>query len=607
MNRSRLGRVLIVAALMLGLALPAGRPLLAQTLDEPIVAGVDRMSLTTDETLELTIIVTVEGQTSVPRPQVPDLDGFYVVGNSTSQQLSVVNGVASNNVIFRYNLQPYETGTLTIPPTTLMMDGQTYTTDAINIEVTQGTGQPPVPGGSNRPDTFDAPSELNDKELFVEALVDNETPFVGEQIQYIFRYYEAADALRMPSLFASQPDYTPPAMSGFWAEGDTDVVSYRVAVNNRIYTVTELTSILFPTDAGETVIDPAEIMIPGFGFQGDIRLATAPVTVDVQPLPAGAPESFAGAVGNFDITAALDRNQTTVGEPITLQVVLSGAGNIGVAGEPRWPEMENWRAFDTDSTLATRIEDGTVVGTRTFETLLLPAGGGEYTVPPIEYSFFDPVAGSYQTAATEPLTVRVAPGIVDPADVAVQPQAAVEPAAAEAGSPAAEAVAMGLLKPVPETLDRAGDPVVAQPWYWALWVMPLTVLAGGFTWQRRRAYLAENAGAVRASRALKEARRGLNGLRRGAPDESALFAGAYAILTEYLAAKIQRPVIGLTRPALTDLLNEQGADAALIERTCRALDAADDERYSPGGMRFASAGELLTEVESVIADLDTVL
>ena len=616
--RTIMFRFVALIALSISLLFGAAHVVLAQD-DEPIVAGVDRLSLSTDETVELTIVVSVKGQTSVPRPEIPDLEGFYVVGNSSSTQTTIVNNEVSNDVIFRYRLQPYQTGTLTIPPTTLVMDGQSYTTDPIAIEVTQGTGQTQS-GGNRAPSDIDVPSSIQDNELFVDAVVDNETPYVGEQIQYIFRYYEAADALRMPSLFASQPDYTPPAMTGFWTEGDTDVVSYRVAENGRIYTVTELNSILFPTSAGETVVEPAEILIPGFGFQGDVRLQTDPVSVQVKPLPDGAPESFTGAVGEFGISAGVDKAETTVGEPIMLEVTVSGEGNIGVAGDPIWPEIDGWRAFDTESTLDTRIEDDAVVGSRTFQTLILPTDAGEYTIPAIEYSYFDPVAELYHTVATAPIAVSVGPGVAG-AQAAAAPTAIdavptesdslavlAEENLSEDGaelSAAEVAVSRGLLKPAPEILEAAVNPLPAQPWYWAMWALPLAVLVGGFGWQRRRDYLQNNAATVRASRALKNARRSLGDLQRHSQDSDAQYAGVYAILTEYLSAKIDTPTAGMTRATLVELLEEQGVEGDLISRTCDCLDASEYGRYSPAGMQFGSAAELVNETEALVSELDS--
>ena len=198
-----LGTPLMVLALIFITGFTNTTPAFAQAI-EPIVAGVDRLELSTDDTVTLTVVVDVSSR-NVPQPELPGLDGFSIVGNSTSTQMSIINGTISNNVVYSYRLQPYRTGTLTIEPIKLTLNGQTYFTDPINIVVTQGIGQTQPPGQSQL--DFKAPSSLGNNDLFVEALVDNPEPQIGEQTNYIFRYYEALDSARLPSIFGGQPDF----------------------------------------------------------------------------------------------------------------------------------------------------------------------------------------------------------------------------------------------------------------------------------------------------------------------------------------------------------------------------------------------------------------
>ena len=599
-HRTRLALTVTLILVLTVLIQPmAARPLLAQG-PEPLIAGVDRMDLSTDDSLELTVVVSAQG-TNVAQPRLPDLDGFSIVGNSTQTQISIVNGVMSNDIIYKYRLQPYRAGELVIGPVTLEMNGQTYTTNPITIQVSQGTGQTTVPGGED----FQAPSQLENKDLFVEALVDNPNPYVGQQIKFIFRYYEAADALRPFAGLGGQPDYRPPALTGFWSEGDTDVTSYRLAVDGRIYTVTELSNLLFPTTAGDVSIEPATITIPGFGVQGETKLQTDPVAVDVKPLPAGAPATFNGAVGQFTIDAQVDLPQTRVDEPVNLRVTVAGQGNIGTLGDPVLPELPGWRTFESDASTDARVENDVIVGERVVEELMLPTTAGDFTLPAIEYSYFDPATESYQTVSTQPIALAVAPGVdgaVAPSPLVQAPTTARSKVAAvpAAAAPAEQAPAMGALKTVPDELARVEPPVTSAWWYWALWTMPLAVMAGGFVWQRRRHYLHANAAAVRSSRAHKQARRALADVGRGSGTSDAAFAGVYAAMTEYLSAKLRRPVSGMTRPVLTGALTTAGVDRTDAQRTAALLDAAEHGRYSPAGMEFASPQALVDEAMAVV-------
>lgn len=116
----------------------------------PLTVEIDRTSLSSDEILLLRVEVN-STSTNSPPPTLPTLDNFAVVGQSTSSQVSVVNGVVSAKVIYQYRLQPTQVGTLTIPPVTINLDGQTYSSDPLTVEVTAGTTptQPPPPGSGS--------------------------------------------------------------------------------------------------------------------------------------------------------------------------------------------------------------------------------------------------------------------------------------------------------------------------------------------------------------------------------------------------------------------------------------------------------------------------
>ena len=155
-----LGAPLMILALIFMTGFSNSMPALAQG-NEPIVAGVDRLDLSTDEIVTLTVVVNAASR-NPPQPELPDLDGFSIVGNSTSTQMSMINGVISNNVVYSYRLQPYRTGTLTIEPVKLTLNGQTYLTNPINIEVSQGSGQIQTPSRSQQ--DFKAPSSLGNND-----------------------------------------------------------------------------------------------------------------------------------------------------------------------------------------------------------------------------------------------------------------------------------------------------------------------------------------------------------------------------------------------------------------------------------------------------------
>ena len=234
MKKSKLFLIALIVGILSSLAVI---PAYAQSADI-VWAEVDATSISTDDTVVLTVFVNSDaGRAS--QPFLPPLDGFEVLRQSSGSQISIINGVRSNNTYFIYDLHPLVEGTLIIDTIVVEVDGHPYTTNPITIEVTQGTGQiqprsqpqspfqnffnmpgfPAMPGFPNLPSILgspdfpsvqnveihplspsEAPAELAKYNYYVEAKVDNDNPTQGEQILYTFRFYRAEEADRTTKL-----------------------------------------------------------------------------------------------------------------------------------------------------------------------------------------------------------------------------------------------------------------------------------------------------------------------------------------------------------------------------------------------------------------------
>jgi hypothetical protein len=163
-------------------------------------------------------------------------------------------------------------------PISINLGGQIHQTDPIDIRVIAGN----TPAPTTVP-PIDSPTTLQGQDFFVEALVDNQRPYLGQQIIYTFKLYQAAN-------FIGQPDYQPPSFTNFWSQTIVTQPTYNINAGGRDYLVTEIRTALFPANLGSITITPAKIVIPNFPYQ-DIVLETEPITVNVQSLPDGAPAS----------------------------------------------------------------------------------------------------------------------------------------------------------------------------------------------------------------------------------------------------------------------------------------------------------------------------
>ena len=339
MNKKQKVFITVISAILLSLL---SFPVYAQN-QEVVKAEVDRNEITSDDFITLSVTINT-GFGSISEPILPALDGFDVVGTSTSTQMSIINGAISTEKVFHYTLHPRATGEFIIGPISVVQNGQSYETAPIKVYISQGTGQlqtnppsgapgsPAIPSNPGFPslpsilgfpslsgllqnfgfdipldvqesvEPFDPaliPPELYEHEYLVEAEIDNTSPYLGQQVTYTFRYYR-------PAASAGRSTYKPPEFSGLWVHSEPSESQFGGQIAGRNIRMTEIKTILTPTVLGEVKIAPAEI-----SNEGDIRthaftIQTQPKTINVKSLPQGAPAGFSGAVGNFSITAETD-------------------------------------------------------------------------------------------------------------------------------------------------------------------------------------------------------------------------------------------------------------------------------------------------------------
>ena len=427
--------------------------------------------------------------------------------------------------------------------------------------------------------------------MFVRASVDNETPYLGQQITYIFRIYQKSEA----ALTSVQVRYNSPGFTGFWNSQETVQDEYTETIDSNEYRVVELRTLLFPSVVGAVDIVPAvlEVSAGTPGIPG--RLESRAVAMEVRPLPSGAPAAFTGAVGRFDISASADSTEGRVNEPVRLTVNISGEGNIEALPNPPSPEFVGWRVIESPVSSDSHVVAGQVTGSRTYEIILVPEKSGGLTIPEIRYPYFDPLSEQYVQVATPLIAVTVAGADGSPP---VPELPAVE--AADQESPV-----MRSLKKAPPSLRQAGTRLTDNVVYWAAWGIPLLAVVGAVVWRRRSAALEAARAETQRRSALPDARSALSRAVSSGVDPKV--AAAEAVMS-YLSARLETPLSGSTRESLIRRLEEAGVQPELQERVNDSLTEGESARYTPPGGSFASdlshsdrALQLMDELERAIS------
>lgn len=420
-----------------------------------VSASVDRNALNPEDTFTLTISVESNGEVTVGQPTLPQLLDFEMLNewSGRSQQATMVSTPSGpqfkrvNTVSFNFMLIPKRQGTLNIGAAEVVVDGRVFHTKPISMKVAPGAGAPQRPQGRAQPPgggAFPPPGMFDDEEddlfnqllrrgqpppsggsrtlpinpneaFFVQVDTDKTEAYAGEQVTVSFYIYTRGlirdlDTLKYPSL------------KGFWKE-DIEIATHlnfqNEVVNGLPYKKALLASYaLFPIKEGVATIDPYQVKCSvvtpdmfgglGFGKPYTFTKTSQPVKIKVKPVPAeGRPADYSGAVGEFQVSARIEDRNIVENQPLTLKVRFEGRGNAKLIEMPPLTLPQGLELYDQQNE-ARYFRTGQSF--KEFRVLLIPRREGDFTIPAIGVSVFDPAQKSFVKKATEPLQVHVGKG-----------------------------------------------------------------------------------------------------------------------------------------------------------------------------------------------------
>ena len=560
----------------------------------------------------------------------PDFRGFRIVAQQPSQstqiQMGGGGGFMRQTYSWHYQLVALQKGKLTIAPASVRVDGRELHTEKVTVTVVDsGQAQPApqqrqqlprgVPGfpGANfffpdlEPDTEPAPlpepAKPAGRRSFLRVVPSKTKAFAGEQITVEWQMY----------LTERQNNYAPtkePRTDGFWAE-ELEVPQNRgglalseQVLDGRVYLFAPLMrKALFGLNPGKLTITSLEADISRVDFFGATvhseHLKADPVTIEIVPLPVGAPAGFdPSAVGRFSIAAEVDRDHVQVGEAITLKLRIDGQGNLRKIALPTMPRLDGWKIYEPK--LNVQMNRGDMVGgSKTAEYLLLPERPGQTTLPAFSFSYFDTHKGAYATVRSEPLHLVV----TGEAALAQGPHTTT-PVAAPAASGSENLLALDVrpLRSRPSLRRDLGSALYHSPALLGVAIAPplLLGLVGLFGVARARL------GQETEGKRRRKLRRSAN--RRLRTATAHLHEGRLApslgeierVLSEFLTGKVGHPVAGMAREELRAALASIGAGPGLTESTLTSLDTCDRARFAPGSINPEEASRAIDRAGEII-------
>ena len=425
----------------------------------------------------------------------------------------------------------------------------------------------------------------SDELLFVIAQVDNERPYIGQQITHVTKIYRHKD-------FPHSVSYQGPDFAGFWNVGETEEEEYSETVNSNVYTVNELRTILFPSIVGTLEIEPAKLTVSDGQSDRPSVVESSSMSIEVLSLPTAPPAGFTGAVGKFEVSAEVDTTSGRMNETVQFTVRVVGSGNIDALPEPLWPSFTGWRVVESPDFSSSEVVDGQLVGSRTYRAILVPEMTGELTVPEINYGFYDADLERYVQASTNPIVVFIA---------GTDETSPSQSSSVDATGDERDVAVARPIRAVPQPLRPSARELTDNVMYWAAWTLPLLVIVVAAVWRRRRDAWEAALVDSRRRNALPNARSTL--ARAVSAGADLTVATADAVHT-FLSDRFGEPMVGLTREALGERLRDSGVSDELAQRVENTLALGEAARFTPETPATGQSKDYVERATQLLIELD---
>ena len=591
-----------IVTLLAALVLCAVLPMMAKAqADLDVQASLSRDSIGLDEYAVLEVEISGKTQ-DLPRPSLPTLPMFEVYSQGQSSSISIVNGEVHSSVTYRYMIMPQQPGSFPIENISAVYNNKRYVAKPLSLTVlNQGSATPKELEDRAQTDKGDS------RDCFLEAVVDDQTPYVNEQVTLTLRFYTAVQHYGSPSL-------SEPSTTGFWTEVIGNKSPYNQRINNRTYKVIERKYALFPTQTGALTIGRAGITITvasksrgqrnqlsifGLGAREQVQVFSEPIRIKVQPLPEkGKPSDFTGTIGKFRMTATADKTQVEVSQPVTLRIEFTGVGNVKSIAEPVIPDLPDFRVYRASSNENVSVYNDKLGGTKIYEEVFIPSRPGDLEIPGLAFNYFNTETGKYETLKSRPITLKV-----------IKPEGWIAGTTPEYAPPGmaigAEAREIRYIKDDLGKTKSSGNLILKSPIYLAVNAVPVLALLSMVVLRYRREKLYGDAAMARARGAAKQARKRLQRASSLAKPESAaeFYAESSLALLAFIGDKLNISPHGLTTEQITSLLTQRGADKELVSDTVAFLDRCAFARYAPGAAQQGDIDKALKNAEDIMVRL----
>ncbi len=566
----------------------------------------------------------------------PGFDNFrYMGGPSTfsSTSTQIINGKASHTVTltYTYHIKAIKEGEFTIEPATIIVDGKKYKSNEVNIKVIPASKQQTPTQSSQQSVQRRTPQKQDQSEsqgftrddLFIRAFVNKSNPYQGEQVIVTYKIYTRVPVT--PQAISKFPSFP-----GFWSKnlmGDNEISPQsREVYNGKEYITADIHKVaLFPLKSGKLEFDPLEMQcVVQIEKQGrrnrfndpffdrffddpffnrnienvEMTIESNPLTVNVKPLPLkNKPANFSGAVGYFDMSTTVDKTQLKSNEAFTYKLTIRGKGNLEMIDDLNIIFPPDFEVYDPKITNNIATSSNGVSGSRIFEYLIIPRNAGDFTIDPVEFSYYDLSKNQYVTEKSPAYKIKVEKGEGDIANIAYS------------GINQEDIQYIGKdirhIKGSPINLQHINVFFFNSLWFYILIIGPVIIIMLIIIIWKKREKKHQNIVLMKHKRATKVARRNLKKAREFLKDQDKdkFFIEISQALWGYLSNKFNIPKSKLSMDTVHQTLADKKVRKGTIEQFTKTLNNTEYARFAPGDSS-SKMNEIYREALGIISKIE---
>ncbi|MFB9055129.1 BatD family protein [Mariniflexile ostreae] len=540
-------------------------------------AKVSKTKLGVNERLRVDFEMNQDGDNFNP----PDFSGFTVVGGpNQSVSNSWINGTRTYSKTYSYFLAPKKQGTFILNQATIAIDGETYKTVPITIEVTSAIDKPADPND---------PNYIASENIHLVAEISNTNPYLNEAVTVVYKFYFSS-SVNVTNL----NDVDVPKYNDFWSQDipvkelklekgtfkgeDYNYVVYRKAV-------------LYPQKTGKLDLEPLTlditVQVPTnrrdiFGSRlmtrANKRVSAGSRSITVKPLPeAGKPVDFTGAVGEFDFNVTTTKTSLDASESLQAKIAVKGKGNLKLFTLPKLILPSSLEVYEPEHTENVKTLLRGMEGSVSDSYTLVPQFKGKYPIPSISFSYFDLKTETYKRLNSDEIVIDVLEGPVN-SQMASSPS---HDASTTKHSVVLNSEPFAFIKTKTDFTPIDTTSFFKTRTFWSLLLLPFLAIPLAIVIRKKKAIRDADAFGNKIRKADKLARKYLSHAKKAMGQKEAFYIAMEKALHNYLKAKLQIETSDLSKDKIKTLLIERQVDAEVIVDFKNLLERCELARYTP--------------------------